>query len=313
MLDFRPLDLSDRAMLTDALWRFPPEISEHTFANLYVWRGVFVAEADGAVVLAHEPNGRRSVLGPPIGEAAPADLLPMLEEAGIECFERLPRPAAEALNEAGWELAADRDNADYVYLRRDLAELEGRQYHGKKNMVNQCLSAYACEYAPMTADVVGDVARMQDRWCDERDCGRDPGLCAEYRAVQETLSHFSELHLIGGVVMIGGSVQAYSIGEALNPGTAVVHFEKAMAQFRGLYQLVNRWFCKHALAEFEFVNREQDLGILGLRQAKQSYHPHHMVEKFVAAPAAELAAQAAGGDAEGRCAERSGPGQAATP
>ena len=306
MLDFKPLNLSDRARLNDALRRVPPEVSEHTFTNLYVWREllpVLLAEAEGSLVLVQERHGDRSVLGPPIGEAGPAHLLPLLEGSGIERFERLPASAAEPLREAGWEVAADRDNADDVYLRRDLAELEGRQYHGKKNMVNQCLSAYGCDYARITADVVGEVADMQDRWCAERDCGRDPGLCAEYRDIRETLTRFAEFGLIGGLVRIGGSVQAYSIGEALNPDTAVVHFEKAMTEFRGLYQVINQWFCKHALTEFEFVNREQDLGIPGLRRAKESYQPHRMVEKFVAAAEAELAAQAVGGDTEGRCTE----------
>jgi len=306
MLDLKPLNLSDRARLNEALRRFPPEVSEHTFTNLYVWRElrpVLLAEAEGGLILVQERDGDRSVLGPPIGEAGPADLLPLLEGSGIERFERLPASVAEPLREAGWQLAADRDNADYVYLRRDLAELEGRQYHGKKNMVNQCLSAYGCEYAPITADVVDEVAHMQDRWCAERDCGRDPGLCAEYRAIKETLARFAEFDLIGGLVRIDGRVQAYSIGEALNPDTAVVHFEKAMTEFRGLYQVINQWFCKHALTEFEFVNREQDLGIPGLRRAKESYHPDHMVEKFVAAAEAELAEQAIGGAAEGRCTE----------
>jgi hypothetical protein len=77
-------------------------------------------------------------------------------------------------------------------------------------------------------------------------------------------------------------MQAITIGERLNDSTAVVHFEKAMPGYDGLYQLINQWFCRYGLTEFEFVNREQDLGIPGLRKAKESYHPHHMVEKYVA-------------------------------
>ena len=75
-------------------------------------------------------------------------------------------------------------------------------------------------------------------------------------------------------------IQAFALGERLNKSTAVWHFEKALPEINGLSQLVNQWFAKECLAEFEFVNREQDLGIPGLRQAKESYYPDHLVEKM---------------------------------
>ena len=102
------------------------------------------------------------------------------------------------------------------------------------------------------------------------------------RALREGLDHFEDFGLICGAVRVEGRIEAFSFGEALNENTAVVHFEKAMSGFPGLYQVINHWFCRYGLVEFEFVNREQDLGVPGLRQAKQSYHPHHMVEKFTA-------------------------------
>jgi len=81
---------------------------------------------------------------------------------------------------------------------------------------------------------------------------------------------------------VDGRLQAFTIGERLNKDTAVVHFEKANPKIKGLYQLVNNWFCKNALADYTYVNREQDLGEAGLRRAKEGYHPHHMVEKYIA-------------------------------
>jgi len=167
-----------------------------------------------------------------------------------------------------------------VYRVGDLAELSGRRYHKKRNLVRRCLDAYDCQYESITGQNVAECMEMQDRWCEARRCGREPGLCAEYVAIREAFTHDEELQLIGGGVRVEGRIEAYAIGEQLGSGTAVCHFEKAMPGFGGLGQVINQWFAKYSLSEFEFVNREQDLGIPGLRQAKQSYYPHHMVEKF---------------------------------
>jgi hypothetical protein len=132
---------------------------------------------------------------------------------------------------------------------------------------------------PITAELIAECEIMQENWCNTRDCGRNPGLCNEANAIAETFAHFSEFGLIGGAVKIDGTIQAYAIAEKLFPGTAVWHFEKAMADIRGLGQLINQWFSKYGLSGFDYVNREQDLGIPGMRQAKKSYFPHHMVGK----------------------------------
>jgi hypothetical protein len=144
---------------------------------------------------------------------------------------------------------------------------------------------------------------MQDRWCEARNCGEEPSLCAEYRAVRAAFRRFEDFGLLGGVVRVDGCVQAFAIGEALNRDTAVVHFEKAMTEYRGLYQLINQRFCISELDGFRFVNREQDLGIPGLRKAKESYHPHHMVDKYVAKSTAFPGL----GTAAGMCAQHGVP------
>jgi hypothetical protein len=131
----------------------------------------------------------------------------------------------------------------------------------------------------ITPETVPECLAMQDRWCAARDCKTEPGLCGEYQAIEETLNHYKELNLTGGAIRIEGNIEAFAVGEALNPSTAVCHFEKAMPQFQGLAQVVNQWFTKNNLGDFAYVNREQDLGISGLRKAKESYFPDHMVEK----------------------------------
>jgi hypothetical protein len=94
------------------------------------------------------------------------------------------------------------------------------------------------------------------------------------------LDNFETLGVTGGCIEIDGKIEALTLGELLNPETVVIHIEKANATFHGLYQMMNQQFLEHEWQHIKYVNREQDLGIEGLRKAKESYYPHHMVEKL---------------------------------
>jgi uncharacterized protein len=289
-MDFRPLSLSDKLLVDRALQEYPPEISELTFTNLFCWqtkRRISCAGYEGALILLAREAESHFFL-PPVGASA-TDAVRALaahaRSAGIEpVIERVPQTMAEELARAGFRAEEDRANWDYVYQVSDLARLEGRHYDGKRNFVHQALASHQCEYRHITADNVADCLALETSWCNLRHCELDPGLEAEQRSIALCFEHWAQLPLIGGAVMVDGRVEAFAIGERLNPTTAVVHFEKANPEMRGMYQLINHWFCRNELSDFEFVNREQDLGIEGLRKAKESYHPHHMVRKFTVRP-----------------------------
>ena len=123
---------------------------------------------------------------------------------------------------------------------------------------------------------------MQTNWCNLRQCDLIPGLAAENYAVRETFLHYNELNLMGGAIFIDDRVEAFTIAEQLNDNTAVIHFEKANPQISGLYQVINQWFSSKVLSAYTYVNREQDLGIPGLRRAKMSYHPVDFIKKYQA-------------------------------
>ena len=288
MPNIRPVDLEVRSLVDAYLTQYPPQISELTFTNLFVWRHsrpVFFVEEQGTLFfLAHGDRSTGNpdvVFGHPLGDVSPAKVAKALDMK-IVGFVRIPANTANVLRDAGLGVEEDRDNADYVYSVKDLAEMTGRRFHKKRNLVKQCLEAYACEYVPITHELVTECFAMQDRWCQSRQCGHNPGLCNEYLAIRESFDHWKSLQLVGGAIRIDGKIQAFALGETLRSGTAVCHFEKAMPGFIGLGQLINQWFAKYTLKGFEFENREQDLGIQGLRQAKKSYHPDHMVDKFTA-------------------------------
>ena len=148
-LAFEPLALGHRELVDGYVRRFPPQISEHTFANLFAWgdkRPISVALWQGALLIAAEKDGERSLLGPPLGDVNLDRLLAQMAEAGIGGFARIPASMARAVEAAGLNTVEDPDNADYVYLRQDLAELKGRAYHRQKNLVNKCLGAFDCQW-----------------------------------------------------------------------------------------------------------------------------------------------------------------------
>ncbi|MBW1764419.1 MAG: DUF2156 domain-containing protein, partial [Deltaproteobacteria bacterium] len=124
----------------------------------------------------------------------------------------------------------------------------------------------------------------QERWCELKYCEGSRSLSSEDIAIHEAMIHFDTLDYKGCVIKINSRIEAFSIGEQLNSNTAVVHIEKANPDIPGLYVAVNQFFCQDAWAEVEYINREQDLGIEGLRKVKESYYPDHMVNKYIVSP-----------------------------
>ena len=286
MLTISPLELKQQLLVREYVRRYPPEVSELTFTNLFVWRKsrpITFAEVDGSLVFFVESEEagvmRRVMFGPPVGGVSASEVVESLGEE-IEGAVRMPKKGANELAVAGFRVEEDRGNWDYVYRVEDLSGLAGRRFHKKRNQVKQCLEAHECMHEKITEQNLPECVDFQERWCKARQCGAEPGLCRENLAVREMLEHYRELGLFGSAVRVDGRIEAYAVGEELSPGTAVCHFEKGMPGVQGLGQLINQWFAGYSLGDYEFLNREQDMGIPGLRQAKESYYPHHMVEKF---------------------------------
>jgi hypothetical protein len=234
----------------------------------------------------HADRQERPFFFPVIGEGdvirCYQELLRFLKEKGTEpgvC--RVPASfAVEAeLEAAGIRAEADRSQSDYIYLARDLISLQGRKYHRKRNHIKQFKEKYAYQYVPLTGEWIPECLRLEKEWCNLRSCEAVPGLANESVAIKEIFSHFDRLTVTGGVIVIDGKVEAFTFGEPLNPNTVVIHIEKANSAFDGLYPMINQAFLENHWAAFEYVNREQDLGEEGLRKAKESYFPHHMVDK----------------------------------
>jgi hypothetical protein len=174
----------------------------------------------------------------------------------------------------------DRDQSDYIYLTEDLIKLEGRKYHRKRNHIKQFEERYSYQYVSLTPERLSECLRLENEWCDLRHCDVVPGLANELRAIKEALTFFGQLSAKGGGIVIDKKVEAFTLGEPLNRETVVIHVEKANPAFEGLYPLIHQAFLEKEWAGYLYVNREQDLGEEGLRKSKESYFPHHMINKY---------------------------------
>lgn len=289
--EFKPIELKDRDHIQEILWRYQPQTSELTFTNLFIWRSHYEIQwsmyRDWLTILCTtKTNGSYALL--PIGPPSRLEVVRLLLRwLGEEKKEEKPAiQRADQLLVSEIEGAKDllieptRDHFDYVYRSEDLIQLAGRKYHSKRNHINNFLSIYSFTYAPLSEESVKACLELTENWCELHRCEEDMNLLDEWEAARQALNHFGALKIEGGVVLIGNKVEAFALGELLNEKTMVVHIEKANSAIPGLYAMINQQFCEKLCRNVSFVNREQDLGEPGLRQAKLSYFPDHLVEKF---------------------------------
>ena len=291
--DFVPLELKHKEIFKRFFQEDPPEISEFTFTNLFIWRHHYHPrwkEQEGCLLLMVNHEGQPPFGFQPVGLGDKKKALAVLCDylKGMTQEVKIGRVSESFLqNHADpdrYTWVFDRDNSDYVYQAKDLIQLSGNRYHRKKNHVNRFVKSYAFRYRSLDLELVECVLEMQESWCQMRECVGNQELLSEDYAVHEALIHFEELGYEGAAIEIDGKLEAFSLGEALNPNTAVVHIEKANPQIPGLYAAINQLFCQNAWSRMDYVNREQDLGKENLRTAKESYYPHHLVKKYTITP-----------------------------
>jgi hypothetical protein len=276
----KPLGLEDRAEVEGFLDRHPPDICELNFANIFIWRAIERPRLSlhrGRLCVFVEPPGEPPYALPPVGEG-PLD--PTVEACLtiVPRLSRVPEPTALGIG-PGFVAKPDPDNFDYVYQRSDLAELKGKRYDGKRNRIRKFEREHGYRYREIGPDCLVDCRRLLDDWLEAK-AGNGWDLEAQRTVVGEALLYFRELGLRGGGVEVDGRLAAFAIGSRLGPDTALCMIEIVDPALDGLAQLINREFARRAWPDVAYINREQDMGIEGLRRAKQSYHPVRLVKKF---------------------------------
>ncbi len=173
----------------------------------------------------------------------------------------------------------ERAYSDYIYQVDHLIKLSGSKYHGKKNHLNKFMNAFRFQYEEVTAGNMEECRRMKDEWARKKG-----GDVSEYKEeldiIDNVFDNYGSFDLVGGLIRIDGEVVAFTIGEAISQDTFVTHFEKAYEDIPGLYQAINQQFAANSISGFKYVNREDDMGLEGIRRAKLSYRPVMMFDKY---------------------------------
>lgn len=294
MQTIKELNLTDKPSIDRILANLQPEVSDLTFTNIFMWQysyglRVFYDETLDYWFLLAKPSRWRPFFLPLIGDWSDEDKLRkalrimdnlMKEENSDLLLRRIPWRLGEAFRRIDpcLILKEERNTFDYLYRSRDLISLAGRKYHSKRNHLSQFQRKYRWEYLRITTEIIKECTKLETEWLNLKTFETAPN--SEELAIALVLNNFNTLGVVGGVIKVEGEIQALAVGERLNEKTAVIHIEKANTNFEGIYATINQQFAADQWGNFELINREEDMGIEGLRKAKLSYHPTELIEKF---------------------------------
>lgn len=292
MIPFRPLELEDKELVKKYTFVSPRRNCDLCFTNLFSWRFLYqteLAEWKGFLLFRFYVEQELTYMMP-VGAGCLEEVLLDLQSdalhkgatlrlAGI-CKDMLD--IIEGIFPGKFEFTTDRDYADYIYLRTDLATLKGKKYQPKRNHINRFKAAYPnYEYKELTAELVPECLRLESMWCKANDCAENEALMAERRSMTDALKHINELDLRGGVLHVNGEIVAFTFGAPINNETFDTCVEKANTDIEGAYAMINNEFANRIPEQYIYINREEDLGLEGLRKAKLSYYPETLLEKYI--------------------------------
>lgn len=278
-LTFHPLTVSDREAVQAVTLHTGRRNCNYTFANLLGWQFWFHTEvcvlAD-AVVLRFNSGGERVYMVNTVGTLRNVLIEALLEDCGGELtIIGLEDSQAQGVENGEWrvERTARRNQYDYIYRRADLAALQGGLLKAKRNHVNRFWAEHSnFEYRLLTPEMFDECRRLTALWQEEKNDASET-VVAERRAMETIFAHWEALGMMGGSIFAEGRMVAFTYGAAVTTDTLDVCVEKADRRVEGAFAIINQQFAEHLPEQYIYLNREEDMGIPGLRKAKLSYHP----------------------------------------
>ena len=293
-INLRELTCTDKEIFDKYFGSRYCENAEYTFTNLFMCRKMrnyrwtiedevlYTFSSDDKTLSAWQPIGAPEKMQDAITKILRvADKLKGDREFKFVLVEKIFAEELENYPHAKFNITSECDHFDYVYLAQDLINLSGRKFHGKKNHLNAFKKEYPdAKYLPITEEIIPKCRAELNIWYETHKHDDNSYIFYEQAAIQEIFDHFDAFKLKGGAILLNERIVAFTFGERLNSDTAVIHVEKADPTIRGIYTAINQNFVEHEWSDMIYINREEDMGIDGLRKAKESYRPIKMIEKF---------------------------------
>ncbi len=292
-MDFKPISIEDKAFIESFLKPQNLLVSDLTFSNLYLWhysRAISYCVCNDCLVIQTQYPNKQPFIFYPIHkdnhkESKKQAILAIMQgyktqslEFSIHSLSQVDKEELESLLPNAFDYVYREDRSDYIYSIPELIALKGKKYHKKKTHLNRFLERYPFSYEALDSSNIAELITTYEQWFDKDNANE--GLKNEYIGIIESLKAFHTLSFKGGIIRVNDKIIAFSFGEPLNANTIVIHIEKADIKYQGAYQAINREFLAREWHNYTYVNREEDLGIEGLRKAKQSYQPLFLQKKF---------------------------------
>lgn len=289
MIEFRDIDISDREHINKCLKISDFRGCEYTFANNMAWKRLAdskIAFYKDFYIVRSQSEQNTPYFVFPSGQGNYMEIFCELKKytdsLGVPLkITGVTQNSLSIFNELFPEqftVEYDRDSSDYIYLSSDLISLGGKKFHSKRNHLSH-FQSFDYTFSMISEKDFDDCISFCTE--DYNNKHHDYSSIAEQYAINTYFNYFCELGLTGGIIRIDGKVSAVTIGERLNSDTFCVHIEKADRSFDGIYTAINNLFVSSAARNYTYINREEDLGIEGLRKAKLSYHPAFLLDKYI--------------------------------
>lgn len=291
MIDFKPIKIEQKELYQRYLLDDVERGCEYTFSNLYLWGRQNATILHDHMVLFSQFD-RKSVYPYPVGSGDKKPVLDAIiadaKERGITCritsLNAETRQTLETLYPGMFRFHCARDSFDYVYDINDLADLPGKKYQKKRNHCNRFRTDYPnYKVQPLSDDNREQVLEMITAWYVAKEQSNpESDFLLERTAITKALKHYRELEMDGLVLLDDNKILGITMGSRLSRNTYDIQFEKAWGDVNGAYAIINYEFARYLRNKYPdilFLDREEDLGIEGLRIAKERYFPHHMIEK----------------------------------
>ena len=289
MIDFKPIKIEDKELITSYFLACGNRDCNLSFVNLYTWQFLTnscYAVVDNCLIVRFTLDEESIVYTMPVGTGDVKGIIGMLKdqakaEGHVLRIHGVFPEMEEWFNRefpGRFDYRLDRDYFDYIYIRKELAELKGKNFQPKRNHVNKFKRTYNYRYTPLTADMIPHCLELEEKWCEQHGCDEEQSLINERKALNSALRHFDELELTGGALWVDDEIVGFTYGAPVNKDTFAVHIEKADSRIDGAYNILNQEFALHIPEKYIYLNREEDLGLVGLRKAKLSYRPVILLE-----------------------------------